>query len=102
MPLPLAKAASHEHSGQTKPKQRKTCWLRHRCRALQRRCGGFSVPLPALRLLWDLEERGFHLGQAEDGALLVSPRSRLTADDDAAIRNHKDELKALVGFCEVM
>jgi len=64
--------------------------------------GGLSVPLPALRLLWDLEARGFHVRQGEDGALLVSPRSRLTPDDDQAIRTYRDELKALVAYCEVM
>jgi hypothetical protein len=64
--------------------------------------GGLSVPLPALRLLWDLEQRGFHVRQAEDGALLVSPRSKLTPGDDQAIRIYKDGIKALVAACEVM
>lgn len=64
--------------------------------------GGLSVPLPALRLLWDLEERGFHVRKAEDGALLVSPRSQLTPDDDQAIRTYKDEIKLLVAYVEIM
>jgi hypothetical protein len=61
--------------------------------------GGVSVPLSALRLLWDLEARGFSLTQ--DGeALMVAPRSRLNTEDDAAIRQHRDELLALVRYCE--
>jgi hypothetical protein len=61
--------------------------------------GGLSVPLVALRLLWDLEERGFSM-IADDAGLVVSPRSRLTAIDDRAIRQHRDDLRALVQYCE--
>ena len=61
--------------------------------------GGLSVPLAALRLLWDLEARGFSL--TDDGeALRVAPRSRLNQDDDHALRQHRDELLALVRYCE--
>lgn len=63
--------------------------------------GGLSVPLPALRLLWDLEARGFSF-VAEAGHLVVSPRSRLTPHEDAAIRQHRDELLALVAYCEAV
>lgn len=56
---------------------------------------GWSVPLPALQLLWDLEARGFTVALAA-GTLRVSPRSQLTADDDASIRRHRDALFALV------
>jgi hypothetical protein len=61
--------------------------------------GGLSVPLAALQLLWDLELRGFCLSD-EEGSLVVSPRSRLTAADDAAIRRRRDELLALVQYCD--
>jgi hypothetical protein len=60
---------------------------------------GFSVTLEALRLAWSLEERGFYVRLAEDGGLVVSPRSRITSDDDQAIRQHKCELIALVRYC---
>jgi len=61
---------------------------------------GFVVSLDALRLCWNLEERGFHVRLADDGGLLISPRSRIGADDDAAIRRHKTELIALTRYVE--
>ena len=61
---------------------------------------GLIVSLDALKLGWDLEARGFHVRLAEDGGLLVSPRSRIGADDDAAIRQHKAELIALARYCD--
>lgn len=63
---------------------------------------GFVVSLDALRLAWDLEGRGFHVRLAEDGGLIVSPRSRIEADDDAAIRRHKTELIALAKHVEAV
>lgn len=62
--------------------------------------GGFVVTLDALRLVWDLEERGFHVRLAEDGGLLVGPRSRLTPADDRAIRQHRNDLLALVRYVD--
>ncbi len=62
---------------------------------------GLSVSLAALRVLWNLEERGLDL-RAEGDVLLIRPRSRLTAADDAAIRSYRDELLTLVRTCEVM
>jgi hypothetical protein len=56
---------------------------------------GFIVTLEALQLAWDLEARGFCVRLAEDGGLVVSPKSRITPDDDHAIREHKHELIAL-------
>ena len=41
-------------------------------------------------------------GKPRTAALLVSPRSRLTPDDDQAIRTYKDEIKLLVAYEEVM
>jgi hypothetical protein len=61
--------------------------------------GGLAVPLPALQLLWDLEARGFTLLVDDDG-LIVRPRARITPADDRAIRQHRDELIALVRYCD--
>lgn len=61
--------------------------------------GGFSVPLPALQLLWALETRGLRVSADADG-LLVAPRSQLTDEDDRGIRRYRDELLALVRYCE--
>lgn len=63
---------------------------------------GFVVALDALRLAWDLEQRGFHVRLADDGGLIVSPRSRIGTDDDAAIRQHKAELIALASYVETV
>jgi hypothetical protein len=62
--------------------------------------GGLSVRLAALRVLWDLEERGFTVSPRDGGGLRVAPKSRITPDDDAAIRRHRDELLALVSHCD--
>jgi predicted ATPase len=48
-----------------------------------------------VRVLWELEERGFTLVE-EDGRLVVRPESRITPTDDATIRCYRDELLALV------
>lgn len=63
---------------------------------------GFAVSLPALQVLWDLEARAFSLRLADDGGLVVSPRGRITPEDDRAIRAHRDELLALVRYCEAV
>jgi hypothetical protein len=59
--------------------------------------GGLSVPLAALQLLWRLENNGFTV-RLDNGSLVVSPRSQLTADDDRVIRQHRDQLVALVRY----
>ena len=38
----------------------------------------------------------------EDSMLGVSPRSKITAADDIAIRQHRDELLELVRYCETV
>jgi hypothetical protein len=60
---------------------------------------GLAVPVDALRLLWQLEDRGLHVRRDGDG-LAVGPRDHLTDDDRHAIRQHRDELLALVKYCE--
>jgi hypothetical protein len=64
--------------------------------------GGLVVPLATLHLLWDMEARGLRLRLAQDGALVVSPKFCITALDDAAIRDHRAELVALVKSQEIM
>jgi hypothetical protein len=60
--------------------------------------GGFVVPEAALRLAWNLEERGFRL--AADGAdLVIVPGSRLTPNDVASVRHHKPDLLAIARYC---
>ena len=61
--------------------------------------GGLTVPVAALRVLWELEARAFDVRLADDGALLVAPASKLTTDDRAAIAAHRDDLRALTGYC---
>jgi len=62
--------------------------------------GGVCVPLGALQLLWGLENRGFRITVDTTGFLVVAPRAQLTAEDDHAIRHHRDALLALVQYCE--
>ena len=62
--------------------------------------GGLVVPVEALRVLWQLEERSFDVRLADDGVLLVAPASRLTIADRAAIAEHRDELRLLVAYCD--
>ena len=51
-------------------------------------------------MLWGLEERVFAVRLADDGTLLVSPKARLTDDDYSTIRRHRDDLSALVAYCD--
>ena len=59
--------------------------------------GCLTVSLDALQLGWTLEDRGFRLRPVGD-KLQVQPHQRLTADDVAAIKAHRDELLALVKY----
>lgn len=62
--------------------------------------GGLSVPLAALRVLWDLEDRGLTVRLADGSGLLVGPPRRLTDADRSAIRRHRDQLIRLVRDCD--
>lgn len=62
--------------------------------------GGFSVPLAALQLLWNLENHGLTLAVDADGLLVVAPRSLLTDEDDRGIRSFRDQLVTLVRACQ--
>lgn len=64
---------------------------------------GLVVSVPALQLLWRLEDAGMVVRiDDQTGRLLVGPTARLTTDDDRAIRVHRDELIELVKICDEM
>jgi hypothetical protein len=63
--------------------------------------GGLVTSIEVLRLLWALEDRGFHL-QPEGDRLRVQPSQALSPEDVAAIREHRDELLALVRYSEAI
>ncbi len=62
--------------------------------------GGLCVPLPSLQLLWNLEDRGFHISIDAEEYLVVAPRTQLTPADDQVIRRYRTELIMLVRFVE--
>ena len=64
---------------------------------------GQVVSVPALKLLWRLEDVGMVV-KVTGGRLLVGPSARLTSADVTAIRGHRDELIEIVQMCvaEVM
>ena len=59
--------------------------------------GGLTVPVAALRLAWDLEERGFRLSQEGD-TLYVEPARSLTEADRAGLRRWKHHVLALMDY----
>lgn len=61
--------------------------------------GGLAVPLAALQVGWELEARGLRL-EVEGPHLVVSPRDRITESDRALIRRWRDELIAVVTYCD--
>lgn len=63
--------------------------------------GGFTVPLDAVRLLLELEDRGLRIRLDADGAVLIGPQRHLTDADREAIRRYRDELRALIRYCEM-
>lgn len=62
---------------------------------------GLTVPIDALRLLWQLEDRGLSIRSDGDG-LAVGPRDLLSDADRDLIRQHRDDLCALVRYCEAV
>jgi hypothetical protein len=54
----------------------------------------------ALPLLLALEARGIHVELTADSRLIVEPASRLTADEEAALRTHARELAWLLRLCD--
>ena len=59
---------------------------------------GLTVPLPAIRLAWALEDRGLQLRPSGDGGLIVGPKARITDEDRVEIRKWKAHLVALVAY----
>ena len=62
--------------------------------------GGIVASLAAIELLLDLERRDFRLSPADGGRLRVQPHEQLTPEDRAAVGLHRDELLALVAYCD--
>lgn len=59
--------------------------------------GGLSVSVDALKLGWDLEDRGFRMESVGD-KLRVQPHEKLTPADVADIRRYRDELLAIARY----
>jgi hypothetical protein len=64
--------------------------------------GGFSAAWPVVERVLDLETRGARFSRHEDGSYRVVPASVLTADDRLFIRVHRDELRAVLAYIDVM
>jgi hypothetical protein len=58
---------------------------------------GPTLPLQALQLAWDLEDRGVVLS-IRDGDLCAGPRRLLTDADREAIRRWRKHLMAIVAY----
>ena len=60
--------------------------------------GGLTIPLPALRLVWSLEDRGFE--QTLDGQrrYRCEPAGALTDADRAGLARWADQLAAIVAY----
>ena len=56
---------------------------------------GSIAPIESLRLLWQLEASGYQV-QLDGDELVITPGSRLTAQQRLDIRRHKRDLIALV------
>jgi hypothetical protein len=56
---------------------------------------GLVLPLPAIQLALDLENRGLAL-RVEADELVVGPRERITDEDRAEIRRWRNHLIAIV------
>jgi hypothetical protein len=60
--------------------------------------GGLTLPLGAVQLALDLEQRGLHLRREDGDVLFVGPRERLTDDDRAGLRRWKRHLLAILEY----
>ena len=59
--------------------------------------GGLTTTASALRVLWDLENRGFAF-EVSGGRFRVVPAANLSPADVAAIREQREALLALVRY----
>ncbi len=62
--------------------------------------GGLTLPLPALRLVWDLEERGFDVSLDASEQPVVEPAAVLTDRDRAALRRWRRHVAALIRYVD--
>jgi TubC N-terminal docking domain len=60
--------------------------------------GNVTVPLPALQLIWSLEDRGFDLSLDEDEGLTILPIDQLTETDRAGLHRWRRELATIVAY----
>jgi hypothetical protein len=60
---------------------------------------GPAVPAPALKLAWELEERGCRF-ELEGETLIISPRRLLTDADREAIKAWKPDLVRIIAYVD--
>ena len=60
--------------------------------------GGLVLPVPAVRLALDLEQRGFRMALDQDQQFTIEPAAGLTDEDRAAIRRWRLHLGAIVSY----
>lgn len=60
--------------------------------------GGLTVPLTPLMLVLDLEARGIRLTADEDGAIVATPRGRLTDAERDELRRYRNHVLALLAY----
>jgi hypothetical protein len=60
--------------------------------------GGLILPVSAIELALELEERSFRLSREDDSTLVVRPCERLTREDCRRIRRWKWHLLALLDY----
>lgn len=62
--------------------------------------GGLTVPLPALQVLWSLEDRGVRLMLEGEDGIIARPRTLLTDQDRVDIRHWRSHVIAVLRYCE--
>jgi hypothetical protein len=60
--------------------------------------GGLTLPIEPVRLVLDLEARGFSLTRDAEDVVTVRPASRLTAEDREALTRWREHVRALVRY----
>ncbi len=60
---------------------------------------GVAVSMDAVRLSWQLEDRGIIVDLDDDNRLVVLPDEEMTADERRAVSRHRGELVTLVRYC---
>ena len=62
--------------------------------------GGVVVSVGSLQTLWRLETIGCRVKVADDGRLVVAPRSALSDTERVEIKRYRDELLRLVSYVD--